>query len=133
MKQCLSIVLAVVFCLGFNTACYCQLPFAWVKGMGSDKSDYIRSISIDKAGNIYGVGNFSNTVDFDPGPGVYNLTSNGKLDIFITKFTNSGDFVWAKSLGSTGDDDGRSIALDTFGNVYVTGQFSESVDFDPGP
>src|SRR5690606_23904636 len=72
------------------------------------------------------------TVDFDPGVGVYNLTSLGYDDIFIQKLDSNGDFLWAKRMGSTGSNIGHSIAVDTAGNVYTTGTFGGTVDFDPG-
>ncbi len=113
--------------------------FIWVKQMGGVSSDYGESIAIDAAGNIYTTGRFmlqgTNPADFDPGPGVYNLTSAGSHDIFISKLDANGNFVWARSMGSTGNDYadyGRSIAIDAVGNVYTSGRFQNTVDFDPG-
>lgn len=89
-------------------------------------------ITVDQQGNIYITGFFSSTADFDPGVGVYNLTSAGGSDIFIVKFNNSGIFQWAVSLGNTSPDASLSIAIDTNGYVYTTGYFYGTVDFDPG-
>src|SRR5690606_25371176 len=83
-------------------------------------------------GNVYTTGYFVGTVDFDPGAGTVNLTSQGGSDIFIQKLDALGDLVWAKSVGGTGNDNGRSIAVDAQGNVYTTGDFRGIVDFDPG-
>lgn len=94
---------------------------------------HANSIKTDSKGNVYTTGAFTDTVDFDPGPGVYNLISTGSNDIFISKLDAYGSFVWAKSIGGIGSDEGSSIAVDTLGGVYITGSFENTADFDPGP
>jgi type IX secretion system substrate protein/beta-propeller repeat-containing protein len=107
--------------------------FLWAKSIGGTGSDYSYSITVDIVGNAYTTGFFKSTIDFDPGLGVSNLTSNGAQDIFIQKLDASGNFVWAKSMGGPGYDYGHSITLDSKGNLYTTGSFVKTVDFDPGP
>ncbi len=95
--------------------------------------NYIADIEIDNAGNVYTTGYFSNTVDFNPGAGTFNLTSAGSYDAFILKLTTNGDFVWAGSVGGSFSDYGNAIDLDNSGNVFITGYFfSTPADFDPG-
>ena len=106
--------------------------FVWAKGLGGTIADTGRSIAVDSSGNVYTTGNFQGTADFDPGSGTTNLSSPGGNDIFVSKLDSSGNFVWAKRLGGTGADEGFSIALDSSGNVYTTGYFQGTVDFDPG-
>jgi hypothetical protein len=65
--------------------------------------------------------------------GVTKLTAVGKKDIFIQKLDANGNFLWAKSFGGRDYDQGTSIAVDADGNVYTTGYFIDTVDFDPGP
>lgn len=89
------------------------------------------SMDVDNAGNIYRTGYFSGSVDFDPGIGVSNLTSIGGQDIFVQKLDPFGSLIWVKSFGSTSNDNGNSIKVDANGNVYITGAFSGTVDFDP--
>ncbi len=90
------------------------------------------SITTDANGNVYTIGTFSLTVDFDPGPGVFNLTTEGST--FILKLDANGNFVWAKQI-DIGTLIGRGflIAVDPANNVYTTGTFFGTVDFDPGP
>ena len=78
-------------------------------------------------------GQFSYVGDFDPGPGIFNLTSAGNFECFISKFTSSGNFVSAIRLGGTSNDHGASITLDASANIYTTGYFGGGADFDPGP
>jgi hypothetical protein len=104
----------------------------WAKSFGGTSNDYGQSISVDALGNVYTTGAFRETVDFDPGAGTSNLTSAGGPDIFVQKMDASGNLLWAKSFGGTSDDYGQSISVDTLGNVYTTGSFEGTVDFDPG-
>jgi len=107
--------------------------FVWAKKIGGTGFDTGNSISLDASGNVYTIGTFSRTVDFDPNAGVFNLTSKvGSTDIFISKLDPAGNFVWALQIGGNGEDASTSITLDPTGNVYSTGSFSETVDFDPG-
>ncbi len=91
------------------------------------------SIVSDVAGNSYSTGYYRSTVDFDPGPQIFNLTSVGNEDVYISKLDATGNFVWAKSVGGDWFDGGVGIGLDADGSVYVCGTFSGTVDFDPGP
>jgi Secretion system C-terminal sorting domain/Beta-propeller repeat len=106
--------------------------FIMAKAMGGSDSDYGYSIAVDTSGNIYSTGTFYNTVDFDPGIGTYNLTSEGATDIFISKISASGNFILAKSIGESGFDNCYSLALDAANNIYTLGIFLNTVDFDPG-
>jgi hypothetical protein len=104
----------------------------WAKNIGGSFADHGTSLTVDGSGNVYFIGEFWGTVDFDPGAGVYNLNSNGYLDIFISKFDSNGDFVWAKNMGGTETDSGADIDIDDSGYIYSTGGFNGIADFDPG-
>jgi len=108
----------------------------WAKSMGGMYWDQGNSIAVDSSGNVYTTGRFWGTADFDPGPGTFNMTSAGGNDIFVSKLDSSGNFVWAKRMGGTDDaydgDIGLGIAVDSSGNVYTTGYFYGTADFDPG-
>jgi hypothetical protein len=105
----------------------------WAKSFGSSIGIQAGAIAVDASGNVYTTGVINGTVDFDPGTGTYNLTSAGGADIFVAKLDAIGNFVWAKIIGSAGSDNGESLAVDASGNVYTTGYFEGTVDFDPGP
>lgn len=103
----------------------------WAKQLGGSSGDVARSIKVDGSGNTYIIGQFSGTADFDPSTGTVNLTSSGLNDIFVCKLNATGGLVFAKKMGDTGDDQGYSIVLDGGGNIYITGTFNGTVDFDP--
>jgi gliding motility-associated-like protein len=110
--------------------------FIWGKTLGPCNVFNVPfNIALDASGNVYISGNYGPQMDFDPGPGVYTLTTvDGSIDIFVLKLDTNGAFVWAKSFGSKSPfDEGNAIAVDGVGNVYLTGVFTDVVDFDPGP
>ena len=104
----------------------------WAKKIGTTSNDRVYSITTDASGNVYTTGYFQNTVDFDPGTGLFNLTSSGGYDIFVSKLDPSGNLVWAKNMGGSANDVGESITLDFLGNIYITGYFQGTVNMDPG-
>ncbi|SVD69385.1 uncharacterized protein METZ01_LOCUS422239, partial [marine metagenome] len=115
--------------------------YVWAKSFGGTKQDVGNSVAVDSSGNVYTTGFFQGTADFDPGAGTTNLTTTGPEvgdDVFVSKLDSAGDLLWVKGFGGAEysfygpDDRGYSVALDSSGNVYITGQFLGTVDFDPG-
>lgn len=106
--------------------------FIWVKQMGGTDSEYGTFIDSDSDRNVYMTGNFAGTVDFDPGAGTMNLTAVAGSDIFVVKLDEDGTLLWAKQMGSNDNDAGLSLTIDNNNNVYTTGYFYQTVDFDPG-
>lgn len=106
--------------------------FIYLDGISGPEHDEVTSIAIDNSGQVYITGNFRGTSDFDPGAGVQNLTSAGIADIYIAKYDAQGKYIYAKAIGGTDFEFANSLALDGSGNVFITGGFSGTVDFDPG-
>jgi hypothetical protein len=102
--------------------------FLWTKSFGAEGFDFGSSIAIDPggSGDVYTLGYYSGTVDFDPGIDEFNQTSNGGDDSFISKLDESGNFLWAKSFGGELGDYGGSIMSDQSGQVYVSGYYLSS-------
>ncbi|MBP0017545.1 MAG: hypothetical protein J7647_08305 [Cyanobacteria bacterium SBLK] len=111
-----------------------DLEFAWATVMGDANNQHMHDIevAIDSEGNSYITGTLSGTMDFDPGEDVYSLTSRERSDIYITKLDKEGKFLWAKLFGSAGFEYNSKIAIDSQDNVYLTGLFQNTIDFDPG-
>ena len=106
----------------------------WARAFGGTGQDNLRDVAIDPGGNVIVSGSIQATVDMDPGPGVSKYTSSGNADFFFSKFTASGDFVYAKCMGGPFNDYTASMVLDPSGNIFLSGTLtSASVDFDPGP
>lgn len=105
---------------------------SWAKAMGGTSFNSASSLKVDASGNVFTVGYFNGTTDFDPGTGTFNLISAGFSDVFISKLDAAGNFLWAKQLGGANYDYANSVAIDASGNVYTTGYFQGTGDFDPG-
>ncbi len=112
--------------------------FQWAKKfIGPGAYDWSRHAftRVDGSGNIFIAGRFSGTCDFDPSSSTANLraqhTASGGGDMFVAKYNSSGAYQWALRAGSTRPCSARSMAIDTSGNVVVTGSFRGVVDFDP--
>jgi gliding motility-associated-like protein len=107
--------------------------FLWAVKTGGALSDFGRTIRTDASDNVYIIGSFQGTVDFDPGTGTFSQSSNGSLDFYIQKLDPNGNFIWAKTIGGTAIDYSNDLTIDASGNLYITGRFENTVDFDPGP
>lgn len=105
--------------------------YLWVVAMGSSSFDAATDLYVNNIGDIFVTGEYRLTVDFDPSASTFNLSSNGGAEIFIQKLSNNGDFVWTKSIGGTGFDSGGGISGDIDGDLYLTGRYQDTVDFDP--
>lgn len=110
--------------------------FKWVNVMGGLSSDFGEDICTDKEGNVYTIGRFIGSVDFDAGSDSYYCNSVGYQNTFIQKTDSLGNFVFVKiinsSVGGSNYNVGRSIALDTAGNIFICGHFQGIIDLDPG-
>jgi len=106
--------------------------FIWVKVFGNNETCQVRETVVDQNGDLVSVGNFHNTVDFDPNGGVLNLTSAGNSDNFVQKLDSDGNLIWAVSYGGNSLDEAMAITTAENGDIYTGGQFLGTADFDPG-
>jgi len=114
----------------------------WTKTWGGSSDELNHNVAVDRWGNLYVIGEFVGTVDFDPSPTAtdFHASHNGTIDAFLSKFTPDGIFLWARTWGGgplggtghTGRDVANGVDTDEAGNVYVTGPYQYTVDFGAG-
>ncbi len=107
--------------------------FQWCETWGGEENDEGWDIALDPFSNLLVTGTFRDTVDLNPGTESDWHDSLGSSDIFLTKLSSTGDFLWARTWGGTSSDSACGVASDITGNIAVSGAFRSIVDFDPGP
>jgi len=85
-------------------------------------NDYANGVATDSSGNVYVTGGTKGGLDGN--------TSAGDTDLFVVKYNSSGTKQWTKQLGSSGRDSANGIAIDSSGNVYVTGVTFGGLDWN---
>jgi len=103
----------------------CDVVYTWAKAFGSAASDHARGVAVDASGNVYIAGHADGTIDFGGSP----LTGAG---LFVASFTPDGAHRWSKRI-SAYNSTINGIAVDSNGNVYVTGYFHLTIDLGGGP
>lgn len=110
--------------------------FVWAKSYGSQGSpmaDGGQAICTDQNNDVLITGFFLGIVNFNVGGVGGVLNSFGDFDVFVLKLDKDGNFLWVKQFGGGSFDDVSAISTDQQGNVFVTGMFGDTADFDPGP
>ncbi|MEQ8908259.1 MAG: T9SS type A sorting domain-containing protein [Vicingaceae bacterium] len=109
---------------------------AEVNRTGGRNDQNIEDLVIDGNGNTIAIGTFSGTLDFDPDTSAadtFYLSSSGtttNTNSFVYKLNPSGGLVWVRKLELTPAM--VSVATDQNNDLYITGSFDGTVDFDPG-
>jgi len=118
-----SVGLQDVFVVKYDNAGNVQ----WAVSAGGSQSDIGNAIALDHTGNIVITGQFAGTSVF----GTYTLTStNNSINVFTAKLNAAtGTFIWAESGTGPHTDRGLGVACDPSGNIYVTGQYTDTITF----
>jgi hypothetical protein len=106
--------------------------YIWSRSFGNADLDIAKRLKVDEDNNIILTGDFAGTVDFDPGEDTYELTAESEVvSVFITKFDDSGEFLWARTIG---ENETNCFGLDVGedNNIYLSGFFRYDLDLDPG-
>ena len=122
-----SLIITSLLCI-ISVNAFSQSTFNWVIGMGGTGTDNSAAIDRDSNGNIYVVGSFTGTANF----GV-NFSAGSATNGFLVKMDPSGNYIWSKHLSGLTTARINDIKIDPLGNIYMTGEFNNSVDFDMGP
>ncbi|MFN7847074.1 MAG: T9SS type A sorting domain-containing protein, partial [Bacteroidota bacterium] len=94
----------------------------WAKSAGGSNYEFVRSITVDDSGDLIISGQFKSQSIFS----VPNMLINsyaGYFDIFIAKYSSSGNLIWTESTGSNNDDFSGCTTLDNNENILITGAF----------
>jgi hypothetical protein len=103
----------------------------WARGMGGTDVQSNFRLAIASDDSVYTTGYFAGTADFNPGDGVFNLTSVGSDDIYVSKLDAAGSFMWADRVGGVNTDMALDIAIAADDSAFLTGYFVGAADFDP--
>jgi hypothetical protein len=99
---------------------------SWVRSYGYGFFDEATGVAIDGSGNIVVTGQFAGVVSFG---GSMLYTQGGSADVFLLKLDSNGRHLFSKQFGAASADRGMAVAVDTFNNIVITGDFAGSVDF----
>ncbi len=105
----------------------------WAATFGGKFPDRCMASAVDEMGNVFITGFFRDTVIFST-----SLINGIKIGLraneaFIAKLNTNGELLWVKTIHSSNDEQGRTIAVDKLGNVYASGIFQESTNFEGAP
>lgn len=141
IKHGLFVFAFLVFFSVASTVSAATIPvFDWVAaytgsllGVSGGFSQLYSGASNPQDGSFYVTSLFSGTPDFDPSDaGTNSIASVGGQDAFVSKFDVDGNYEWTKTWGGSGTETASRVSVDGNGDIYVTGSFQSTVDFDPG-
>jgi hypothetical protein len=98
----------------------------------NDGITVLTDLAVSPQSEAYLTGRFNDTADYNSGNSPGRLITQGALDGFVVKFDPAGTVAGSASFGSTGSDYVEAVTADQQGNVWISGEFLGTVDFDPG-
>ncbi len=108
-----------------------QAPdWQWAKSYGGSDDDWGINSAIDLNGNYYVSGTFRSDSLVIDNSVLHNYNTLGYYDLFLAKFDSTGNLIWARSAGGKYSEAATSIAVDNAANVYITGNFADTVYFN---
>ena len=92
----------------------------WTKLLGTSSDEDGNGVTVDSSGNIYVTGRTGGALD--------SIANSGSSDIFLVKYDSTGEKQWTKLLGTSSDDYGFGMTVDSSDNIYVTGYTAGGLD-----
>ena len=92
----------------------------WTKLLGTSSDEDGNGVTVDSSGNIYVTGRTGGALD--------SIANSGSSDIFLVKYDSTGEKPWTKLLGTSSDDYGFGVTVDSSDNIYVTGYTAGGLD-----
>lgn len=107
----------------------------WARQLqGNIHFDCVGDLALDPQGGVVVTCAIAQTQDYDSGPGETILAPLQANDVFTAQYTANGDFQWVRMVNSPETfDTSNGVAVDPLGNVFMTGTFSDTAVFYPGP
>ncbi|MHB8954831.1 MAG: putative Ig domain-containing protein [Pirellulaceae bacterium] len=108
----------------------------WARSAGGTGIDLTTDVTVDSNGDVYAVGYFQATVDFDPGTPVQNVTNLGTMSAFVWSLDQAGELRWIQRISGgmehelAGFGNDFNITADKANNVIISGYFRDGVDFE---
>jgi hypothetical protein len=106
----------------------------WIKVFGENATrETVMELAVDASENVLAAGVFNETVAFDRRDPSFDRKAVGSDDIYLARLNSSGEFQFIRTIGGKKQESVAGMVQDDLGNLYLTGNFNKSVDFQPGP
>lgn len=102
----------------------------WAEAIGSKQSSSANCMDIDNEGNLY-IGAYFQDSAFFAGQDTLVSSSLNSLDMFVTKYDNSGNYLWAHAISGFGDEWANGLAVGPDNGIHIIGNYSQQINFDP--
>lgn len=103
----------------------------WVNGLHGTINTRVLNLDIDKSDNLIVSGSFDNHFSYGSINGPDSISTGNRSDVFVLKINPNGNWIWGKSYGGSSFVSGSSLTTDYQDNIFLSGSFENSIDFDP--
>lgn len=117
---------------GFILSLSKNMEVNWVQTFDGDNTDRVVDVVVDDNNEIILTGYFWGTLELEINGSAESFYSVDQGDIHVSKLNSQGEYVWVKHIGGQRMGEGSSVGVDQYNDVYVTGYFEGTKDFDPG-